>query len=35
MNGTVLNLLVEKFGRTPTTTADADLAAILKKDAQP
>ena len=28
---TVLNVLVEKFGLTPTTTVDADLAAILKK----
>lgn len=29
---TVLNVRVEKFGLTPTTMADADLAAILKKD---
>ena len=28
---TVLNVLVEKFGLTPITTPDADLAAILKK----
>lgn len=27
----VLNVLVEKFGLAPTTTAEADLAAILKK----